>query len=291
MIRCQHISEILNDCPLENKGNCHTFNTGFACLDNLIGGFQPGELVTIAGRPCMGKTALCLSLAHKFALTDKIPTAIFCLESNQRTFIHQLMANVAALPCHTLRKNAVLSPEEKEKLEKATKQLATSPLYVNVPPYAGGFCLLTMSELADSIKEVVQKQGVKIVFVIGFQHINADYYMPQSYRRHAFALKKIALEWNVSIVTTSFLNWWIENRDGVEGKYPQLGDLRYVGDLDEISDIVLGVFRPAGYNVNMDIEGNDLTNTLHLSLLKTKAGIDNIVMDLKIDMDTFSVQE
>lgn len=291
MIRCQHISEILNDCPLENKGNCHTFNTGFACLDNLIGGFQPGELVTIAGRPCMGKTALCLSLAHKLALTDKIPTAIFCMESNQRTFIHQLMANMTAFPCHTLRKNAVLLPEEKEKLEKATRQLTTSPLYVNVPPYAGGFCLLTMSELADSIKEVVQKQGVKIVFVIGFQHINADYYMPQSYRRHAFALKKIALEWNVSIVTTSFLNWWIENRDGVEGKYPQLGDLRYVGDLDEISDIVLGVFRPAGYNVNMDIEGNDLTSTLHLSLLKTKAGIDNIVMDLKIDMDTFSVQE
>lgn len=95
----------------------------------------------------------------------------------------------------------------------------------------------------------------------------------------------------MTIVTTSFLNWWIENRNGVEGKYPQLGDLRYVGDLDEISDIVLGVFRPAGYKVNMDIEGNDLTNTLHLSLLKTKAGIDNIVMDLKIDMDTFSVQE
>lgn len=59
----------------------------------------------------------------------------------------------------------------------------------------------------------------------------------------------------------------------------------------KISDIVLGVFRPAGYKVNMDMEGNDLTHTLYLSLLKTKAGIDNIVMDLKIDMDTFSVQE
>ena len=111
---------------------------------------------------------------------------------------------------------------------------------------------------------------------------------PNYYKKHALVFRNLARELNVTMVITSCLNLCVENREGVAEKFPQLSDLRYIGDLDEISDVVLGVFRLVEYGITVMNEKNQ-TRTLYLSLLKTKNGISSCVMDLEINADTFSV--
>jgi len=290
MIQCLHISKLMDNQANEARHGCNIISTGIKPLDRVIGGFQLGEFVTIAGRPLMGKTELCLHLIHRWAVKDKIPVAVYDMEDGDETFANQLLANFAKLPCHKLRLGTELSPEEKHRKEIAMKQLSDSPLYLN-STYMEGMVdtALTMENLSKSIREVVMRHGVKVIFVMGFQYLDEGYSTNNIYRRQALALKNLARELNVIIIASSFLNWCVDNREGMAGKFPQLSDLRYVGDLDEISDIVLGLFRPVIYNVSVDWQGNDISNILYLSLLKTNVGVNGCVMDLEIDGDTMSI--
>lgn len=290
MIQCLHISKLLGYQANEEKRGCNIVGTGIKPLDRIIGGFRLGEFVTIAGRPLMGKTELCLHLIHKWAVENKMPVAVYNMENNDENFAQQLLANSAKLSCHKLRLGTELSQEEKRRKEIAIKQLSDSPLYFN-SSYREELVgtALTMESLQKSIRDVAMRHGVKAVFVMGFQYLDEGCSTNNIYRKQALALKNLARELNVVIIVTSFLNWCIENRDGIAGKFPYLSDLRYVGDLDEISDIVLGLFRPVIYNVSVDWQGNDISRTLYLSLLKTSVGVDGCVMDLEIDRDTMSI--
>ena len=290
MIQCLHISKLMDNQANEARHGCNIISTGIKPLDRVIGGFQLGEFVTIAGRPLMGKTELCLHLIHRWAVKDKIPVAVYDMEDGDETFANQLLANSAKLPCHKLRLGTELSPEEKHRKEIAMKQLSDSPLYLN-STYMEGMVdtALTMENLSKSIREVVMRHGVKVIFVMGFQYLDEGYSTNNIYRRQALALKNLARELNVIIIASSFLNWCVDNREGMAGKFPQLSDLRDVGDLDEISDVVLGLFRPVIYNICMDCKGNDISKTLYLSLLKTNVGVDGCVMDLEIDGETLSI--
>ena len=290
MIQCLHISKLLGNQVNEEKRGCNIIGTGIKPLDRIIGGFQLGEFVTIAGRPLMGKTVLCLHLIHKWAVDGKMPVAVYDMEDNDETFAQQLLASSAKLSCHKLRLGAELSQEEKRRKEIAIKQLSDSPLYINSSYAEGGIYMApTMENLQKSIRDVVMRYGVKAIFVMGLQYLNEGCSTNNIYRKQALALKNLARELNVVIIVTSFLNWCIENRDGIAGKFPYLSDLRYVGDLDEISDVVLGLFRPVMYDVTVDRMGNDISRTLYLSLLKTSVGVDGCVMDLEIDGDTMSI--
>ena len=290
MTQCLHISKLMGNQTNEARHGCNIISTGIKPLDRVIGGFQLGEFVTIAGRPLMGKTELCLHLIHRWAVKDKIPVAVYDMEDGDETFANQLLANSAKLPCHKLRLGTELSPEEKHRKEIAMKQLSDSPLYLN-STYMEGMVdtALTMENLSKSIREVVMRHGVKVIFVMGFQYLDEGYSTNNIYRRQALALKNLARELNVIIIASSFLNWCVDNREGMAGKFPQLSDLRYVGDLDEISDVVLGLFRPVIYNICMDCKGNDISKTLYLSLLKTNVGVNGCVMDLEIDGETLSI--
>lgn len=290
MTQCLHISKLMGNQTNEARHGCNIISTGIKPLDRVIGGFQLGEFVTIAGRPLMGKTELCLHLIHRWAVKDKIPVAVYDMEDGDETFANQLLANSAKLPCHKLRLGTELSPEEKHRKEIAMKQLSDSPLYLN-STYMEGMVdtALTMENLSKSIREVVMRHGVKVIFVMGFQYLDEGYSTNNIYRRQALALKNLAREQNVIIIASSFLNWCVDNREGMAGKFPQLSDLRYVGDLDEISDVVLGLFRPVIYNICMDCKGNDISKTLYLSLLKTNVGVNGCVMDLEIDGETLSI--
>lgn len=86
MIQCLHISKLLGNQVNEERRGCNIICTGIKPLDRIIGGFQLGELVTIAGRPLMGKTELCLHLIHKWAVEDKMPVAVYDMEDNDDTF-------------------------------------------------------------------------------------------------------------------------------------------------------------------------------------------------------------
>ena len=290
MTQCLHISKLMGNQTNESRRGCNIISTGIKPLDRIIGGFQLGELVTIAGMALMGKTELCLHFIHRWAVEDKIPVAVYNIEDGDETFANQLLASSANLSCHKLRLGADLSSEEKHRKEIAIKQLSDSPLYFN-SSYMEGMLgtSLTMESLSKSIRDVVMRHGVKVIFVMGFQYLDEGCSTNNIYRRQALALKSLARELNVIIIASSFLNWCVDEREGIAAKFPQLSDLRYVGDLDEISDVVLGLFRPVIYNVYMDCMGNDISNTLYLSLLKTSVGVNGCVMDLEIDGDTMSI--
>lgn len=290
MIQCLHISKLMDNYADEKRHGCNIIGTGIKPLDRIIGGFQSGELITIAGRPLMGKKELCLYLIHRWAVEDKIPVAVYDMEDCDETFANQLLASSAKLSCHKLRLGAELSSEETRRKELAIKQLSDSPLYFNCTYIDGGMSMaLTMESLQKSISDVVMRHGVKVIFVMGFQYLYEGCSTNNIYRTQALTLKKLARELNVIIVVSSFLNWCVDSREGIAGRFPQLSDLRYVGDLDEISDVVLGLFRPIIYNVSVDAKGDDISKILYLSLLKTSVGIDGCVMDMEIDGDTMSI--
>lgn len=148
MIQCQHISKLLDNHADERRHGCNVISTGIKPLDRVIGGFQLGEFVTIAGRPLMGKTELCLHLIHRWAAKDKIPVAVYDMENGDETFANQLLASSAKLSCHKLRLDADLSSEETHRKEFAMKQLSDSPLYFNSSYIDGGMSMaLTMESL------------------------------------------------------------------------------------------------------------------------------------------------
>lgn len=155
MIQCLHISKLLGNQANEERRGCNIICTGIKPLDRIIGGFLLGELVTIAGRPLMGKTELCLHLIHKWVVEDKMPVAVYDMEDNDDTFAQQLLANSAKLSCHKLRLGAELSQEEKRRKEIAIKQLSDSPLYINSSYAEGGIYMApTMENLQKSIRDV-----------------------------------------------------------------------------------------------------------------------------------------
>lgn len=287
MAHCKHISEWLDAHSFEVKEGRDIFSTGFTALDKLIGGFRLGELVTVAGRPLMGKTQLCLSLVHKFALEDKIPTAIFNLETSRKDFISQITAHVGKVPCAKLMLGKTLSPEELERKDATLKLIGASPLYVNEPLLMSGKNLLTIKELSEGIEDVVSNHGVKMVFVLGFNWINKgdNDSWSDNYREAAVTLRNLAHELNISMVVSTYFNRFVEGRCGIEGKFHMLSDFKDYGDFDEVSDMVLGVLRPSAYHIMEDLDGNDLTNRLYLGVMKTNMGIDDCIIDMEIDRE------
>ena len=287
MAHCKHISEWLDAHSFEVKEGRDIFSTGFTALDKLIGGFRLGELVTVAGRPLMGKTQFCLSLVHKFALEDKIPTAIFNLETSRKDFISQMTAHVAKVSCRKLMLGKPLSPEELERRDAALKLIGASPLYVDEPLLMNGQNLLTIKELSEGIKDAVSNHGVKMVFVLGFNWINKgdNDSWSDNYRDAAVTLRNLAHELNISMVVSTYFNRFVEGRCGIEGKFHMLSDFKDYGDFDEVGDMVLGVLRPSAYHLMEDLDGNDLTNRLYLGVMKTNLGVDDCIIDLEIDRE------
>lgn len=257
--------------------------TGFSSLDSIIGGLGRGELITIAGRPCNGMVSMVISLINNITINSQIPTAIFCLDLQQQEFVNHLLANISGTAYDKLKRNVSLSAEEADNIIKCwTDRLKVAPLYID------GFKLMKVEEIVLNIKNLVAEYGIRIVFITYFQLIEST---SADYRQIAKQLKWLAKELDISIVVTSTLNWQMEEREGVDGKLPLLADLRYIGDLDELSDVVIGLFRPAAYRIYYDMKGNDLHDVLVLKILKNGEEASNALLTMLIDNKTLAVTD
>ena len=255
-----------------NAGGLTGVPTGFQKLDEKTSGWQSSDLVIIAGRPAMGKTSFALSLAKNIAVDHGTPIAFFSLEMNNVQLVNRLISNVCEIPGNKML-NGQLSPDEWERLDKNVRLLQGAPLYIDDTPG------LSIFELRTKARRLVREKGVKIIKQDYLQLMNANGMRfgsrQEEVSKISQSLKGLAKELDIPILALSQLNRSVESRDnsnGVDGKRPQLSDLRESGAIEQDADMVLFVHRPEYYHILTDEKGNDLRGMAQIIIAKHRKG-------------------
>ena len=244
-------------------------SSGFEKLDKMTSGWQNSDLVIIAARPAMGKTAFVLSMAKKMAVDMKIPVAMFSLEMSNVQLVNRMIVNVCEIPGEKL-KSGQLAPYEWSQLDNKITQLYDAPFYVDDTPS------LSVFELRTKARRLVREHGVKIILIDYLQLMNASGMSFGSRQEEVStisrSLKGLAKELNIPIIALSQLNRGVENREGIDGKRPQLSDLRESGAIEQDADMVCFIHRPEYYKIYQDEKGHDLHGMAEIIIAKHRNG-------------------
>ena len=258
-----------------NKDGLTGVPTGYHKLDDITSGWQPSDLVIIAGRPAMGKTSFALSMAKNIAADYQVPMAFFSLEMSNVQLVNRLISNCCEIQGSKIL-NGQLQPDEWERLDKRLNNLLGAPLYVDDTPG------LSVFELRTKARRLVREHGVKIIMIDYLQLMNANGMRFSSRQEEVStisrSLKSLAKELNVPILALSQLNRGVENREGLEGKRPQLSDLRESGAIEQDADMVLFVHRPEYYHILQDDHGNSLRGMAQIIIAKHRKGATGDVL-------------
>lgn len=258
-----------------NTGGLTGIPTGYTDLDEMTSGWQKSDLVIIAGRPAMGKTSFALSLAKNIAVDYHIPIAFFSLEMNNVQLVNRLISNTCEIAGSKIL-NGQLTPDEWDRLDKNLTKLTGSPVYVDDTPG------LSVFELRTKARRLVREKGVKIIMIDYLQLMNANGMKFGSRQEEVStisrSLKGLAKELDIPIIALSQLNRTVENREGLEGKRPQLSDLRESGAIEQDADMVLFVHRPEYYHIYLDEKGNDLHGMAQVIIAKHRKGATGDVL-------------
>ena len=268
-----------------NAGGMTGVPTGYTKLDEKTSGWQASDLVIIAGRPAMGKTAFALSLAKNIAVDARIPTAFFSLEMSNVQLVNRLISNVCEIPGNKML-NGQLSPDEWSKLDKNMGTLNGAPLYIDDTPG------LSIFELRTKARRLVKEKDVKIIMIDYLQLMNANGMKfgsrQEEVSKISGSLKGLAKELDIPILALSQLNRTVENREGLEGKRPQLSDLRESGSIEQDADMVLFVHRPEYYHIFEDEIGNNLRGMAQIIIAKHRKGATgDVLLDFKGEFTRF----
>ena len=217
-------------------------STGYYKLDDITSGWQASDLVIIAGRPAMGKTSFALSMAKNIAADLKVPMAFFSLEMSNVQLVNRLISNACEIQGSKIL-NGQLQRDEWERLDKRTPGLS-------------------VFELRTKARRLVREHGVKLIMIDYLQLMNANGMRFSSRQEEVStisrSLKGLAKELDIPILALSQLNRGVESREGLEGKRPQLSDLRESGAIEQDADMVIFVHRPEYYHIYQDDNGRDL---------------------------------
>lgn len=230
---------------LRDKEGLSGIPSGFSALDKETGGWQNSDLIIIAARPAMGKTAFLLSMARNIAVEHNIPLALFSLEMASVQLITRMISSETGISSEKLRKGQM--PEEDwQKLFANVSALENAPLYIDETPS------LSVFDFRAKCRRLVMQHGVKIIMVDYLQLMTANSggkgagNREQEIAMISRSLKAIAKELNVPVIALSQLSRSVENRPG---KRPQLSDLRESGAIEQDADIVSFIFRPEYYKI------------------------------------------
>ena len=243
--------------------------SGFTGLDKITSGWQNSDLIVIAARPAMGKTAFVLSMAKNMAINFKIPVAIFSLEMSNVQLVNRLIVNVTEIAGEKI-KNGQLAPYEWKQLDYKINELFDASIYVDDTPS------LSVFELRTKARRLVREHGIKCIFIDYLQLMNAigmDFgSREQEVSTISRSLKGLAKELNIPIIALSQLNRSVESRQGLEGKRPQLADLRESGAIEQDADMVCFIHRPEYYKIFEDEKGNSLIGIAEILVAKHRNG-------------------
>ncbi len=231
---------------IANKEGLSGIPSGFAKVDKLTSGWQPSDLIIIAARPGMGKTALTLSMARNIAVEHNIPVAFFSLEMSSVQLITRLISSETQLSSEKLR-TGNLEKHEWEQLNVKVKGLEKAPLFIDDSPS------LSIFDLRAKARRLSSQHGIKLIIVDYLQLMTAGGSQKGGNREQEIStisrnLKALAKELNVPVIALSQLSRAVETRGG--SKRPLLSDLRESGAIEQDADIVSFIYRPEYYKID-----------------------------------------
>ncbi len=231
---------------ISNKEGLSVSPSGFDKLDKLTSGGQPSDLIIVAARPGMGKTALTLSMARNIAVNSNIGVAFFSLEMSSVQLITRLISSETGLSSEKLR-TGKLEKHEWEQLNVKVKALESAPLYIDDTPS------LSIFDLRAKARRLASQKNIKLIIIDYLQLMSAGVNTKGGNREQEIStisrnLKALAKELNVPVIALSQLSRAVETRGG--SKRPVLSDLRESGAIEQDADIVSFIYRPEYYKID-----------------------------------------
>ncbi|HOP49446.1 MAG TPA: replicative DNA helicase [Ignavibacteriales bacterium] len=241
--------------------------TGLNKLDDLTGGFHKSDLIIVAARPSMGKTAFALTIAKNAALRYKVPVAFFSLEMSTLQLALRLICAEAKINAHQLR-TGKLPSNEITKLSKTIYKLSEAPIYIDDSP------LQTVLDIRAKVRRLVSEKKVGLVMVDYLQLIKSTGSSKEVSRERevsiiSSSLKALAKEANIPVVALAQLNRSVEQRSD---KIPQLSDLRESGSIEQDADLVIFLHRPEYYGIKQTKEGESTEGVAQVIVAKHRNG-------------------
>jgi len=284
-----HLNPILHD-TFENIERLHAHSssvtgvaTGFTKLDEMTAGFQPGDLIIIAARPSMGKTALCLNIARNASIDGKIGVGIFSLEMASHQLAQRMLCSEARVDSHLMRTGR-LPGDAWSNLSIAVGSLAQAPIFIDETP------AISVTEVRSRARRLISEHDNLGLLIIDYLLLMRGPREAESRQQEISAisrnLKALAKELNIPIVALSQLSRAVESR-GDGQKRPQLSDLRESGAIEQDADVVLFIYRPSRYDqveeheknrteIIIGKQRNGPTGTVELVFLDHYAAFENL---------------
>lgn len=240
------INEVLSNVISEieaatlNKGKINGLRTGFTDLDNMLTGLHGGELLLVAARPAMGKTAFVLNIAHHVAFKEKVPVVIFSLEMSAEQLVTRLVSVDSMVEAKSL-KTGEITDDDWIKIVETTNNMAGADLFID------DNSSITIAELRTKCRKLHQTKNIGLIIIDYLQLMNSSTKVES---RQLFiaevsrALKGLAKELNVPVIALSQLNRAVDSRPDHR---PQLADLRESGAIEQDADVVMFIYRDDYY--------------------------------------------
>lgn len=232
----------------KDKGRIRGVPTGFKDVDDKLAGFQKSDLIILAARPSMGKTALALNFAHNVALKGELPVLVFSLEMSKEQLVDRMLAMESGVDAWALR-TGNLTDADFEKIGQAMGSLSEAQIYIDDSPG------ITVSDLRTKARREAHQHPLGLIIVdylqlmSGGSKFGGDFNRVQEISEISRGLKGIARELNLPVLALSQLSRSVENRSP---QIPQLADLRESGSIEQDADVVAFIYREEYYNPETD---------------------------------------
>jgi replicative DNA helicase len=250
----------------DSDGSYRGVPSGFSPLDRITAGWQNSDLVVLAARPGMGKTAFVLSMARNITVDLKRPVAVFSLEMSSIQLVTRLIASETRLPADKLKKGE-LKEHEWQQLNSRLNNLMHAPLYIDDTP------ALTIFELRAKARRMKQQYGIELIIIDYIQLMQGSVdkgNREQEISNISRSMKSLAKELDIPIIALSQLNRSVETRTGT--KKPILSDLRESGAIEQDADMVLFIYRPEYYKFDELEDGTPSAGVAELIIAKHRNG-------------------
>ena len=233
--------------------------SGFVSIDRITNGWQRSDLIILAARPSVGKTAFALNLARNAAVDHHMPVAVFSLEMSATQLVKRLMTSESGLSADKIKGSVKLEPHEWEQLEFKLRNLTKAPFYIDDTPG------MQIMEFRTKAKNLVKNKGVRLIVVDYLQLMQGPVELKGLREQEVAAisrtLKATAKELNIPIIALSQLSRQAVNRAGSAGK-PLLSDLRESGSIEQDADMVIFIHRPDYVGLSDNIEDREKTQII-----------------------------
>ncbi len=274
---------------MERSGELTGVPTGFKDLDVDTGGLQPGELVVIAARPSMGKTALALNIARNAAVDHGKKVAIFSLEMTRLSLLLRMLASEARVDFNSFRKGFGTAPDHTS-LQRAAEKLYNADIWIDDSG------MITTLEIRAKSRRLMSEHGLDLVILDYLQLAHSD--NPAQRKdleigQISHGLKSLAKELNIPVIALSQLNRGPEQRDP-DKRRPNMGDLRESGAIEQDADVIAFIYRDVVYNRNTEHpnvaelivakQRNGPTGTIKLNFEPRFANFRDLAREERIDL-------